>query len=376
MYKRYKEFISGNTAIIPYGETIIVDEAFKDCTYLEKVVIPNSVAEIRFGAFAGCTALEDIEIPNSVERILDRAFEGCTALKQLLIPASVTEIGLIGFPGGVDNPFRGCDNLTELIISKDNPDYSSAGNCVLSKDGTYLYFGIKNSVIPESVKTICDDSFRDVKIETLEIPNSVEYIGNYAFCGCPLKSIEIPNSVKQIGVTAFWGSCLSHIEIPESVIEFCYPDKDDECFLLDNMTSVVVAKKNPMFMSEGNCILSKDGTKLLFGCKHSVIPPTVVTIDSFAFSGSKIDSIDIPESVRVIEWGAFNDCFNLKTIKIHNPNPEELEMEDAFSCGCGRSVYDDFVEISTISLEVPIGCGYAYRHHPFFKGFKEILPRL
>ena len=390
MKPRYKELISGNTATIPYGDSIIVDEAFKDCTYLEKVIIPNSVTEIGYRAFEGCTSLIDVEIPNSVKCIKGSTFKGCTSLQQLLIPSSVQSLdmltvhddgSIISPPGGMNNPFTGCDNLTHFVISQDNPYFSSVGNCVLSKDGTVLFFGTRNSIIPESVEIIEDYSFYGEKIESLDIPNSVKFIGNGAFLSCSkLKSIEIPNSVKQIGITAF-NDCdsLSHIEIPESLIKFDHPYMEDGSSFFrgcNNITDVTVSKKNPVFKSDGNCILSKDGMKLLFGCKHSVIPPKVMTIDSFAFYGSTIDSIDIPESVRMIEWGAFDDCFNLKTIKIHNPNPEELEMENAFYGSANNTEYDDFVDISTISLVVPIGCGYAYRHHPFFKRFKEVIPRL
>jgi hypothetical protein len=31
------------------------------------------------------------------------------------------------------------------------------------------------------------------------------------------------------------------------------------------------------------------------------------------------------------------------------------------------------LDLSKITLYVPIGTGYAYRHHPFFSKFKEVV---
>ncbi len=55
-------------------------EAFKDCTGLTSVKIPNSVTEIMSGAFQGCSGLTAIDIPNSVIDIEDQTFEGCSGL--------------------------------------------------------------------------------------------------------------------------------------------------------------------------------------------------------------------------------------------------------------------------------------------------------
>ena len=45
-----------------------------------KVVIPDSVTEIRACAFKGCKSLKEITIPDSVIDIGERAFEGCEDL--------------------------------------------------------------------------------------------------------------------------------------------------------------------------------------------------------------------------------------------------------------------------------------------------------
>ena len=68
-----------------------------DFTYMEHVVISDSVTEIGDWAFCGCASLESITIPDSVTKIGDGAFCGCKSLKSVIIPDSVTKIGYRAF---------------------------------------------------------------------------------------------------------------------------------------------------------------------------------------------------------------------------------------------------------------------------------------
>ena len=55
------------------------------------------VTSIGLGAFRGCSALTSINIPNSVTSIGLQAFEGCSSLTSINIPSSVTKIGSSAF---------------------------------------------------------------------------------------------------------------------------------------------------------------------------------------------------------------------------------------------------------------------------------------
>lgn len=59
-----------------YTVTKIGDEAFKDCSNLSEIVIPNSVTEIGVHAFEDCKNLKNITIPSSVTEIKYQAFVG------------------------------------------------------------------------------------------------------------------------------------------------------------------------------------------------------------------------------------------------------------------------------------------------------------
>ena len=72
--------------------------------------------------------------------------------------------------------------------------------------------------------------------------------------------------------------------------------------------SIEVDPKNPVYCAKGNCLLSKDGKRVIVGCKNSVIPEGVTEIGYDAFAGCKeLVHIDIPDSVKIMR-GAFDGC--------------------------------------------------------------------
>ena len=57
--------------------------AFRDCSGLTSVTIPNSVKSIENGAFEGCDGLTSVTIGNSVTSIGNGAFSDCSGLKDV-----------------------------------------------------------------------------------------------------------------------------------------------------------------------------------------------------------------------------------------------------------------------------------------------------
>ena len=95
-----------------YSVTSIGDKAFRYCSSLKSVTIPNSVTSIGSSAFEGCKRLESVTIPNSVTSIGNDAFAGCSNLASVTIPNSVTSIG--------DFAFKSCNKLTSVTLNS-NP---------------------------------------------------------------------------------------------------------------------------------------------------------------------------------------------------------------------------------------------------------------
>ena len=166
----------------------------------------------------------------------------------------------------------------------------------------------------------------------ITIPDSVTSIGEYTFEYCTgLTSITIPNSVTSMGGDAFSNcSNLISITIPSSVTSIGY-DPFGGC---DSLSSITVDDNNRIYDSRDNCnaIIKTSSNTLISGCKNTVIPNSVTSIDRYAFSRrSTLTDIIIPNSVTSIANAAFAHCTSLTNITI--PSSITRIVNDVFY-GC------------------------------------------
>ena len=356
---------------LPNSLISIGEYAFASCVSLTSIELPNSVTSIGYKAFSGCTGLTSIEIPNSVTSIGSHVFSSCSNLTSITIGNGIKDLN--------NGDFDGCSNLTKVMLNSNAlvsqihyvhftineifgrqvEEYILGEN--ITKIGEYAFFGgnLKSIVIPNSVTSIEDHAFKNCfSLTSIELPNSVTSIGYNAFSGCTgLTSIEIPgsvtnigisafsyctnltsvtigNSVAMIGVEAFRGcSRLVSIEIPNSVTSIgstTFKDctsltsvtignglKDISSTAFDGCNSLTKVALN------SNAIVSKIYTMYssivdLFGSQveEYILGENVAEIGEYAFYGSDLKSITIPNSVISIGGHAFSNCNNLTSVTI------------------------------------------------------------
>ena len=326
---------------MPNSVTSIGDSAFYDCASLTSITIPNSLTNISMSTFSGCTSLTNITIPDSIASIGEYAFYGCISLTSITIPNSVTEIGICAFSG--------CTSLVAINVATGNKNYVSVNGVLYNKDKTTIICypagkTDKSYNIPDSVTSIGSGAFSGCEsLTSITIPNSVTEIGSSAFgCCTSFTSITIPDSVTSIGAWAF-NSCinLTSITIPNSVTSiggwaFSYTA------LLENQSTAEKYVGN-WVVDCGNDVSSviiKNGTvgiadKAFEDCESLTsitIPNSVTSIGDSAFGGCEsLTSIMIPDSVTEIGDGAFLGCRSLESITI--PNSVTCIGDYAFS-GC------------------------------------------
>ena len=219
---KYKGTMSSNTKItLIEGTKSITGGAFRGCTGLTSVTIPNSVTYIGDYAFYECTGLTSIDIPSSVTSIGNYVFYECTGLTSIDIPSSVTSIG--------EFAFWGCSGLTSIEIPS---SVTNVGTGAFYETAWYnnqpnglVYAG----KVAYKYKGTMPDNTEITLIE------GTKSIGNYAFKNCcGLTSITIPNSVTSIGESAFLNcSSLFSVTIGDNVTSIGY-SAFDGCSHLDN----------------------------------------------------------------------------------------------------------------------------------------------
>ena len=92
---------------IPYGVRSITNMAFKGCTKLISVNLPNTVT-LGTHNFEDCSSMVAVRLPERLEIIGSYNFSGCTSLKAIVIPDTVTYIG--------EHAFYNCTSLGSVII--------------------------------------------------------------------------------------------------------------------------------------------------------------------------------------------------------------------------------------------------------------------
>ena len=271
----------------------------------EKVDIPKmidgkSVTSIKYNAFRGCTSLKSITIPNSVMSIGSSAFRGCTSLTSITIPNSVTSIE--------SDAFGGCTSLTAINVATRNQNYVSVNGVLYDKNKTVIIrypAGKKDKSysILDGVMGICACAFETcVNLESITLPDSVTVMGLSVFNGCKsLTTINVAagnqNFVSVNGVL--------YDKDKTAIIRYPARKKDKNYNILNSVRFV----HNNAF---------EDCTNLT----SITIPNSVTSIESDAFGGcTSLTSIVIPKSVTSISFWAHlgydNDYYQIDNFKIY-----------------------------------------------------------
>lgn len=238
---------------------IISSEAFSSCTSLSNIQLCDEIEVINSSAFYNCKNLSNIEFNEKLERIESSAFNDCDSLTEVILPNSLVELG--------DSCFSNCD-----------------------------------------------------RIKTVILPNSLRTIRDWALCTHSMEYIIIPESVKDIG---YMGVYAKNIYLcSESVPSRWDENALDGVFLYLNFRSL---------HTENNIeyILFNDNTAKVKKCNvltgKVVIPNevnyngenyTITQISVDAFEYSEVSEVELPDTLKKIDYYAFNSCTKLSNIII------------------------------------------------------------
>ena len=355
---------------IPRFVTSIGEEAFCWCYDLKNVNIPDTVTDIREGAFANCSSLTDITIPTSVRFIGENAFYNCEQLTEITVYSEYVSIH--------DNLNTLNDAATTVIRSYKNypaEEYAykygyvfeeitdPAGTC---GDGVRWTIDLPTGMLTISGRGAMDDYSPDTRapwypyedlIKAVTVEPGVMSVGSYAFDGCSdLGKADIGYTVSTIGSHAFTGCSLGIICIMNrdcdifDDISALGGNRDDKTLVrsYEDATPEAYARKYGYDFEE---IVDPEGTfgdgmtwtiSLATGemtitgsgdmpewdmpddvpwyyqnimIKTLTVSEGITSIGSYAFYGSTLEKVNLPDSLVKIGEYAFHVC-NLRSVVI------------------------------------------------------------
>lgn len=307
--------------VIPDTITEVKDYAFCGMDCLSEVFIHDNVTILGKYQFKDCINLISVAIGNSVASIAEYTFNGCTSLTNVIIGDGVTNIGVVAFAkcqslmnitfgensqllSIADSAFAKCMSLTDIVIP-----YSVE---IIGKNVFRECSSLTKIAIPDSVISIGDSAFYGCSGLTSVVFNEnsrLTNIGSSVFSGCKsLTKIEIPNSVASIGSSAFYG-CWDLVEIVF--------DQDSQLTSIDNSAFhwcrsliEIVVPENVTEIGANAFNVCDSLTSVTFRGNSKL-----TSIGNNAFSNcSSLVSVVIPDSVTSIGGEAFAWCSNLTDV--------------------------------------------------------------
>ncbi len=228
------------------------------------------------------------------------------------------------------------------------------------------------------------------------------------FEGCVnLEEISLPATAVVMKVDAFKGcSGLKRLVITDG-LESISPSAG-----CHNLESICVVDTNPLYRSHNGVLYNKGLSELVWwplaksatgyewpeqirrvaerACSGFMepaimLPSSLVEIGAYAFSGSLLVTIELPEKITVLETGTFQNSLSLKSMKLgsqfgyfssYSVGNCPLELlyikADTFLPYVASPAFEG-TDIAKCTLYVKKGCSSLYKSSPFWSKFYSIL---
>ncbi len=297
-----------------YRVTAIDENAFRDCTSINKInmtrasqVWPIPIKTIGANAFKGCTGLRSVSLPEVLETIGDHAFEGCANLHVISFPSTVNKIDSCAF--------MNCSRLVAITL-KSPMQIGSKAFSGTNLRGHELTGGIAINCTSTTPPVLADSTVFDVSHYT----NSIVKV--------------LYSLVGTFRADEKWNRFVNIQKLP---YDFKAKDNNnyDIWYRINNENEVGVSPDNEVIYGtygygnrdipetvnyQGHTyrVTSVENRAFYFSSIDKVvIPNSVKRIGDLAFGKSNVEEVILGDSVETIGIGAFNETPWLR--KLHFP---------------------------------------------------------
>lgn len=206
--------------------TEIPENAFKDCSNITSVKLPEGLETIGKQAFSMTQNLETIYLPSSLKSIGKLNFSCSGMHSKFDVYYSGTYEQWLGIEMECQ-PFAYTWNDNEKLIVKENGEdkliegeITIDGSKVsrIGSEAFYRYTKITKVTITDGVREIGNKAFAGTRITEITFPSNMTSIGEDAFRACKqLTSITLPEGITELNGTFIDCSNLTSLNIPDTL---------------------------------------------------------------------------------------------------------------------------------------------------------------
>ena len=195
---KYPAQKKATTFAVPGSVTALADSSMDSNIFLQKIVLPDSVELVDFGAFKNCSKLSDVTLPEQCKSVGQFAFSG-TALTSFYIPAALDTLGAGAFMNTKISSMTVSPQNTKFYLDGKGGLYEHSNSTHLSADFSQWH-------------RVCEELFyyygSDEEYTILDGTITLEM---YSFCNSNnLKKLVMPDSVQTL--ESSWLSDCSNLE--------------------------------------------------------------------------------------------------------------------------------------------------------------------
>jgi len=197
-----------NTYAVRVMDDFINDKAFKGCTGLTSVLVPDTLRLIGKKAFCMCTQLITINTRYADASVTNGLPAGVMLDRGAFHQSGLTSITMPQGSVFLDGCFSGCRNLVSADVSK----------CAMTFIPRYAFSEceqLSNVRLQADVRVIRTSAFGSCNLKRLEL-QSVVRIEDYAFQYNPLRTVTFGRNLATIGNKAFLNCQLQQVYLPRT----------------------------------------------------------------------------------------------------------------------------------------------------------------
>ena len=349
-----KRLLIPETVKDPQGETFVVGGvqswAFESDSYLEEVILPETIDTIGLQAFSSLPQLKHLDLPNNVSYIGQNCFAESGLEGEFVVPANVTVLESAIFRN---------THITKLSFGEGSRLDS------ISDQSIFFMFELEELELPTGLRAIAYAGISSCPwLKKANLPEGLVKLDPMVLTGCPVEELVIPSTLVEIG-EGFMSTGHQHMNMGGDGSS--------------PLRHISVAAGNPKYDSREDCnAVIETATNTLYMAKAiSKLPSTLEVIAANSYSDPCMKTLTLPASIKKIEGYAFADAMmhrgaTFSKIVSNIEEPAGVLEQDAFMKQ--NDYWEDSDETyKKATLYVPAGTKEKYQADAEWGRFQNIV---